>query len=690
MPSTTLLLLSLPILLFASTYSLSIVNDVTTLYGTSTVLLVATVLLCHGFLLLGTTYKTIQLPKTSAEYSRLVLQGILYSCQLLCIVLGITHSSWLCYVVVFPIAEYLTQRSATTRHRQAQSPPLSLALASVALLIAALSRRINRHELLAAATPSLNADNSSNAHDVTTSPASEIHLIGILLLLMSTVLHYASNYYEKKHLKHNTNQTGNRALVSIVGGVMCLLLLMLAQPFSAISALGVGDMGMAAFMLLSLWLAIFWLCCQFAVQRVLTMTSSATNSAQTQGFTSLPMQYFAMLLSAIVVNYYRSEGQLTLSMQASLLCMAAAVAIQHITHNTSSTSTLSFLLPLTSNSKSTAHYYDAMSTSSTINWKSLRKFIVNDPTSLRIALFLCLNFLFMFVELGYGYLSNSLGLISDAGHMLFDCTALLIGLYASYTSKLKSNSVYTYGYGRYETLSGFGNGIFLLFIGYFVFVEAVERLASPVPIAGDNLVVVSVMGFLVNMVGLIFFHDSHAHSHGGGGDHHGHSHGGSNHNIDGIFLHILADALGSLGVIISSLLVTKLGWSSADAICSIVISVLIVLSSIPLCISTATILLQQVSTHTQSDMIKAQHTILRMQGVLAIEDMQVWQLTESESICTMQVDIDSNADEQALLQSINSVLRHHVTARNITVELRVVAGKELMNGAGGEQHYLAH
>jgi zinc transporter 5/7 len=85
----------------------------------------------------------------------------------------------------------------------------------------------------------------------------------------------------------------------------------------------------------------------------------------------------------------------------------------------------------------------------------------------------------MFVELIYGFISNSLGLISDSFHMLFDCTALFISLCASYIAKMEANKKYTYGYGRVETISGLFNGIFLIFIGFNVLSESIERIYEP-------------------------------------------------------------------------------------------------------------------------------------------------------------------------------------------------------------------
>lgn len=102
------------------------------------------------------------------------------------------------------------------------------------------------------------------------------------------------------------------------------------------------------------------------------------------------------------------------------------------------------------------------------------KHIMSDSDSSRIAIFLTINFSFMFVELFVGFMSNSLGLISDAIHMLFDCLALAIGLYASYMSTLKPNERFTFGYLRYETLAGLVNAIFLIFISFEVLVESLD------------------------------------------------------------------------------------------------------------------------------------------------------------------------------------------------------------------------
>merc|ERR1712203_168773 len=157
------------------------------------------------------------------------------------------------------------------------------------------------------------------------------------------------------------------------------------------------------------------------------------------------------------------------------------------------------------------------------NWVRL---ILADPNSRNLLCFLLINLTFAFVELFYGVWTNSLGLISDSFHMFFDCTGLLAGLVATVITKWRANDKYGYGYVRAETLAGFINGLFLLFISFFIFSEAVERLVEPPEVKHERLLVVSVLGFLVNMVGIFVFQHGgagHNHSHDEG---HGHSHGG--------------------------------------------------------------------------------------------------------------------------------------------------------------------
>lgn len=155
--------------------------------------------------------------------------------------------------------------------------------------------------------------------------------------------------------------------------------------------------------------------------------------------------------------------------------------------------------------------------------RSYLKNILANPESRKIFYFLLLNLAYMFVQVLYGIWTNSLGLISDAIHMGFDCMAIGVGLVASVMATLPPNERFTYGYGRIETLSGFANGIFLLLISVFIVFEAIERLMDPPEMSTNQLLLISSMGLGVNLFGM-FAMGGH-HHHGGHSHSHGHSHG---------------------------------------------------------------------------------------------------------------------------------------------------------------------
>ncbi|KAF9054539.1 hypothetical protein BJ165DRAFT_1439692 [Panaeolus papilionaceus] len=156
--------------------------------------------------------------------------------------------------------------------------------------------------------------------------------------------------------------------------------------------------------------------------------------------------------------------------------------------------------------------------------RSYLKTILSNPESRKIFYFLMLNLCYMLVQMLYGVWTNSLGLISDAIHMAFDCMAIGVGLLASVMATWEPNERFTYGYGRIETLSGFANGIFLILISIFIIFEAIQRILEPPEMNTNQLLLVSSLGLAVNLFGMFAMgghhhHGGHSHSHG-----HGHSH----------------------------------------------------------------------------------------------------------------------------------------------------------------------
>jgi len=309
-----------------------------------------------------------------------------------------------------------------------------------------------------------------------------------------------------------------------------------------------------------------------------------------------------------------------------------------------------------------------------VTWRSiiasmhkLSKHIRSSEDSRKIAMFLVLNLAFMFVEVVVGLSTNSLGLLSDAGHMFFDSAALFIGLYASFISKWKPDRRYTYGYARYEILCGFVNGVFLIFIAVFIITESLERLNEPPELTTTGLLATSVVGFIINMIGLVFFHE-HAHMEGEQCKH-GHSHE-SNENMHGVFLHILADALGSIGVIISSLLVQFKGWHIADPICSIMISLLILMSSYPLIQHSSKALLLQLSDGSANSFVAALGNICQVDDVVGICNPIMWSYHGSSYVISMEVITSPVGDSHKIKSLIQQVIKDRIAnVKHLTVQI---------------------
>eukprot|EP00850_Spirogloea_muscicola_P006778 SM000032S12162 [mRNA] locus=s32:873633:879785:- [translate_table: standard] len=262
--------------------------------------------------------------------------------------------------------------------------------------------------------------------------------------------------------------------------------------------------------------------------------------------------------------------------------------------------------------------------------------LLSDQKSKKIALFLLLNTSFMFVEFTYGFLANSLGLVSDACHMLFDCAALAIGLYASYIARLEAPSKYAYGYGRVEVLSGFVNAVFLVFVATLIVLESLER-------------------------------HGHSHKHElrealtSGNPH-------MDHNMHGIFLHILADTLGSVGVVISTLLIKYKGWMLTDPACSILISILIVSTVIPLLRNSAEIILQRVPRAVEPAIQDTLDKIGHLEGVTGQQRPQFWSFTPKLLVGSLHVLVVRGADKQSIRRSVLDLF-HSIGVANMSVQV---------------------
>ncbi|KAI9281185.1 hypothetical protein BY458DRAFT_584119 [Sporodiniella umbellata] len=362
-------------------------------------------------------------------------------------------------------------------------------------------------------------------------------------------------------------------------------------------------------------------------------------------------------------------------------------------------------IDLPTHSKTLQYAYSKTSYLTTL--KQSLEIILSNQDSKQIFYFLLLNLSYMFVQLAYGVWTNSLGLISDAIHMFFDCLALGVGLFASVMSRWPSNSEYSYGlgrlivigeirYNRIETLAAYFNGVFLIMISVSIIIEAIQRLVTPPEMNTHRLLIVSFLGLVVNLVGIFAFNHGHAH----GGHHHGHDHGhdhGHSANMQGkpffftrrkairfvtsislgVFLHIMADTLGSVGVIVSTLLIDWFGWTGFDPIASLFIASLIIASVLPLIRQSAAVLMLELDDATVAAVEGTVEEIKGIEGVYGVSQSRFWPYEAESVIGSLHVQVKDDIDTQAMQQTIVQLLQHRIHGlKEVCVQIEPQSAKK--------------
>jgi cobalt-zinc-cadmium efflux system protein len=212
----------------------------------------------------------------------------------------------------------------------------------------------------------------------------------------------------------------------------------------------------------------------------------------------------------------------------------------------------------------------------------------------------------MVVEAVGGWLSGSLALIADAGHMLTDAGALGLSLLSAWIALRPASQSKTYGYQRWEILAALINGAALFGIAGWVVFEAIQRIQNPEPIRAGLFLVVAAAGLVVNLVSLWILHGIKD----------------GNLNTRGAYLHVLGDALGSVGALGAAAIIATTGWTTADPIISVALALLILLGAWRLVRESTEILLESVPGHVS--MADVQSRMLGVAGVTGVHDLHVW------------------------------------------------------------------
>lgn len=272
--------------------------------------------------------------------------------------------------------------------------------------------------------------------------------------------------------------------------------------------------------------------------------------------------------------------------------------------------------------------------------------------SLKGALILIVGY--MFVEVVGGVLSGSLALLADAGHMLGDAASIALALVALHFSSRAASAEKTFGYRRLEVLAALINALTLWLIAGGVVLEAWHRFRDVPDVEGGLMLSIGSIGLLVNIAAAWILHKSVEHS----------------VNVEGAFQHVVADLLGSVGVVVSGVLVWAFGWTLADPILSVIIAVLILSSTWRLLGKVIHLLLQGTPEHI--DIYRLCSEIEDVEGVALIHDVHVWSLAQDYDVFTAHIVIDpevKEVDRTSLLRRLRNIVTHDFGIHHVTIQL---------------------
>lgn len=267
--------------------------------------------------------------------------------------------------------------------------------------------------------------------------------------------------------------------------------------------------------------------------------------------------------------------------------------------------------------------------------------------------------LYMIVEAVGGFLTNSLALLADAGHMLSDAISLGIALLAFTLGERVANHSKTYGYKRFEILAAVLNGLTLIIIAIYIFYEAIERFQNPPDVASTGMLIIATIGLLVNiLVAWIMMR---------GGDVE------ENLNMRGAYLHVISDMLGSIGAIVAALLIMFFGWGWADPLASVIVAALVLRSGYFVTKAGLHVLMEGTPQNVNIDDVV--QTIQNTKGIKSVHDLHVWSITSGLNALSCHAVVDNQmsiAESERLLHQIEHDLEH-LNIHHMTIQLETSA-----------------
>lgn len=251
-----------------------------------------------------------------------------------------------------------------------------------------------------------------------------------------------------------------------------------------------------------------------------------------------------------------------------------------------------------------------------------------------------LNLVFVLVEFGAGFYFDSLALLSDAGHNLSDVVSLVLALLAFRLAKVKANSRYTYGYKKSTVLVSLLNAVILLVAVGGILVESINKLQHPEEVPGGAIAWVAGVGVVINaFTTFLFMKDKE-----------------KDLNVKGAYLHMAADTLVSVGVLVAGLIIRQTGWYIIDPIIGIIIAIVILISTWDLLHDSIRLSLDGVPVGIDSEKVK--ELISQIPGVKDIHHMHIWAISTTENALTAHIVIDNLNNMESLKHEIKHTLEH--------------------------------
>ncbi len=273
-----------------------------------------------------------------------------------------------------------------------------------------------------------------------------------------------------------------------------------------------------------------------------------------------------------------------------------------------------------------------------------------DTGDWRYAVGLIVNLAFVACEFGAGIWADSTALMADAGHNLSDVLGLAMAGGAAWLARRAAGPKRTYGYGKATVLAALGNALLLIFACGAIAFEAIRRLAEPAPVASGVIMVVAGIGFVINLgTAMLFMKDQH-----------------KDLNVRGAYLHMMADAAVSLGVVVAGAVILLTGWAVIDALVSLGIVAVIMIGTWGLLKDSVNLALDAAPNGVEVNQVR--DAFLALPGVNAVHDLHIWGLSTTDTALTAHL-VHDRPDADALLIEAQGVARSRFGVSHTTFQL---------------------